>query len=98
MLDWLVPISVFWIMAALYLGGMAVEVEGGSGFQQLLGLLVTFVLFLLVWTGLRVPLGGFVGLLGRLVLPTVLSILLLPVLARVGFRLTGSRVRATREH
>lgn len=94
MLEWLIPISVFWLAAALYLGGMDVEVEGGSGFQQLLGLLVTFALFLAVWAGLRIPLGGFIGVLGRVVLPTLISVSILPLISRVAFRLVGVRVHA----
>ncbi len=97
MLDWLIPMGAFWVIAALYLGGM-VEVEGGSGARQLLGLLVTFFLFLAVWAGLRMLLGGFIGVLGRVILPTALSLLAIGLLARIGFRLFGVRVVHAEAH
>lgn len=93
MLAWLIPAGVFWVLASLYLGGMNVEVEGGSGLRQLLGLLATFGLFMAVYAGLRAVLGGFAGLLGGIILPLGISALLLGPLARVGFRLLGVRVR-----
>jgi hypothetical protein len=97
MLEWLTPICFFWLAAAIYLGGMAVDVEGGSGLRQILGLLVTFVLFLVVWKVWSLLLGGIAPVLGDLVLPTVLSALLLPLVSRAGFGLMGVRVRR-KEH
>ncbi len=46
MLGWLAAFCLFWLVASLYLGGLDVELEGGSGFRQVLGLLVMNVLFL----------------------------------------------------
>lgn len=93
MLAWLIPAGVFWVLASLYLGGMGVEVEGGSGFRQLLGLLATFGLFMAAYAGLRTVLGGFAGVLGGIILPLAISCLLLGLLARVGFRLLGVKIR-----
>lgn len=90
---WLIPISVFWTFAALYLGGLNIEFEGGGGARQVLGLLVTFVVFLLVWSGLRVVLGGIGAVVGGVLLPTALAILSLPVCSRLGFGLFGTRIR-----
>lgn len=93
MLAWLVPISLFWVMAALYLGGMNIRIEGGGGLKQLLGLFVTFALFLVVYGLLRMALGGPLGaVLGGVVLPALLSVLLLPLTARLGFRVAGVRI------
>lgn len=97
MLEWLVPVCFFWLAAAIYLGGMAVDVEGGNGLTQVMGLLVTFVLFLVTWRVLGLLLGGIAPVLGDLVLPTILSALLLPILSRAGFGLLGVKVRR-KEH
>ncbi len=91
MLGWLAAFCVFWATASLYLGGMNVELEGGSGPRQLIGLLGMLVLFLIVWKVLDALLGGFGGL--GVVLPIVLSVLSLPLLARAAFALVGVKVR-----
>jgi hypothetical protein len=97
MLEWLIPVCFFWLAAAIYLGGMAVDVEGGNGARQVLGLLATFVLFLVVWKVSGLVLGGIAPVLGNLVLPTILAALLLPLISRAGFGLLGVKVRR-REH
>ncbi len=88
MLGWLAAFCVFWATASLYLGGMNVELEGGSGPRQLIGLLGMLVLFLIVWRILDALLGGF-----GVVLPIVLSVLSLPLVARAAFALVGVKVR-----
>ncbi len=93
MLEWLIPVCFFWLAAAIYLGGMAVDVEGGGGVRQVTGLLVTFVLFLTTWKVLGLVLGSIAPVLGDLVLPTVISALLLPIISRAGFGLLGVKVR-----
>ena len=90
MLEWLIPLSLFWMAAALLFGGGHTNLEGGSGFQQVLGLIGTFVLFHVVWGVLNAILGP--GAMGRLLLSTVISILLLPVLSWVAFRIVGVRL------
>jgi hypothetical protein len=92
MLGWLAAFCLFWVVASLYLGGLDVELEGGSGFRQLLGLLVMNVLFLAAWRALAAALGGLGGLPG-VVLPYLLTVLLVPVLARAGFGVTGVKLR-----
>jgi hypothetical protein len=52
MLGWLAAFCLFWVVASLYLGGLDVELEGGGGFRQFLGLLVMNLLFLGVWRAL----------------------------------------------
>ncbi|GBD32201.1 hypothetical protein HRbin33_01165 [bacterium HR33] len=93
MLEWLIPVCFFWLAAAIYLGGMAVDVEGGNGLRQVLGLLATFVLFVAAWRVLGLLLGGIAPVLGDLVLPTIVSALLLPIISRAGFGLLGVKVR-----
>ena len=92
MLGWLAAFGLFWVVTSLYLGGLDVELEGGSGFRQLLGLLVMNILFLAAWRVLAAVLGGLGGLPG-VVLPFLLAVLLLPVLARAGFGTMGVKVR-----
>ena len=98
MLIWLIPVALFWTMAALYLGGMAVDVEGGSGFRQVLGLILTFVVFLVAWGVMHTVLRGMGAVLFGVVLPTALAILALPILARIGFRIVGVRLLRTEGH
>lgn len=97
MLEWLIPICFFWLAAAIYLGGMSVDVVGGTGLRQILGLLATFGLFLVAWKLLGLVLRPAAPVLGNLVLPTVFSALLLPLIARAGFGVFGVRVRR-KEH
>jgi hypothetical protein len=50
------------------------------------------VLFLAAWRALAAALGGLGGLPG-VVLPYLLTVLLVPVLARAGFGVTGVKLR-----
>lgn len=92
MLEWLVPISLFWTFIALYLGGFKIEIRGGGGFRQLIGLLGTFVLYLAAFFVLRMVLRGPVGTIGAVAVATLIATLLLPVLSRIGFMITGVRI------
>jgi len=93
MLEWLIPICAFWPVVAIYLGATSAEVEGGGGTRQVLGLLVSLIVFLAVWRLLVLVLGGIGPVLGALVLPTGLALLTLPVSVWVGYRLVGIAVR-----
>lgn len=93
MIPWLIAISLFWTLTAIYLGGMDVDVEGGGGVRQVGGLLVTFALFLAAWYALRQLMGGLGPVVGNILLPSAIVVLLLPVLARGGFLLVGVRIR-----
>lgn len=97
MLEWLIPICLFWLAAAIYLGGMSVDVVSGTGLRQVLGLMATFGLFLVAWKLLGFLLRPVAPVLGDLVLPTILSTLLLPLISRAGFGVFGVRVRR-KEH
>ena len=92
-MEWLVPICLFWTLAAIYLGGMAVEVVGGNGFRQVMGVVDSYVLYLLVWGLLRALLGGFGGLLWTAVVPTILATLAFPLIVRAGYIVMGVRVQ-----
>jgi len=98
MLMWLIPAGLFWTTVALYLGGMAVDVEGGSGFRQVLGLVLSFVVFMAVWSALHMALRGFGAVLFGVVIPTLMTIVALPIVTRIGFRIVGVRVLHTAAH
>lgn len=95
MLEWLIPIGLFWIVAAIYLGGYPLEFENGSGPREILGLLLTLVLFVGVWAGLRAALGSVGGFIGRVAIPTLVVAIGFGWLARVAFRVTGVTIRRT---
>ena len=96
---WLIPLALFWPLAALYLGGTAIRIEGGGGVRQIAGLLLHFALFLGVWLGTRTLMTSLAsGVVLTLVVPALLVVLLLPVLARVAFRIVGVRIRADEGH
>ena len=92
-MEWLVPICLFWTLAALYLGGFPVEVVGGNGFRQVMGVIDSYVLFILVWALLRAVLGGLGGLLWSAVIPTILVSLALPLIIWAGYIVMGVRVQ-----
>jgi len=95
---WLVPLALFWPLAALYLGGAEIRIDGGGWLRQLGGLLLTFALFLALWAGARAGLSALGdGALLTLVTPAVVLSALLPFLARAVFRLVGVRIRPERE-
>ena len=98
-MEWLVPICLFWTLAALYLGGFPVEVVGGNGFRQVMGVIDSYALFILVWALLRAVLGGLGGLLWTAVVPAVLVSLALPLIIWAGYIVMGVRVqKGSRPH
>ncbi|MDT8370043.1 MAG: hypothetical protein RQ745_12620 [Longimicrobiales bacterium] len=91
---WLIPLALFWPLAALYLGGARIRIEGGGGVHQLSGLLLSFLLFLGIWLGARVLMSAVAsGVVLTLILPALLVVVLLPRMTRVAFRLVGVRIR-----
>jgi hypothetical protein len=91
MLDWLVAVILFWVAAAMYFGGLQRDVEGGTGFRQFVGLLLTYAIFLAVW-GVLYKIVGVETAKGVL-LASAVAVVLLPIEVRVGFLLVGARVR-----
>ena len=71
-MGWLLPICLFWTLIALYLGGFPVDVVGGNGFRQVMGIVDSYILFILLWALLRAVLGGLGGLIWTAVVPTIL--------------------------
>jgi len=92
MAAWLVGVILFWVAAALYFGGMQRDVEGGTGFRQFLGLVLTYVIFMVIWGVLYKTIGGG-GTAKGLLIASAVAGLLLPLEVRLGFMVVGARVR-----
>jgi hypothetical protein len=95
-IELLVPVSLFFSFTALYLGGMAVEVVGGTGPRQILSLIVMFVIYMAVWFGLHKVLGGTnASLILGVIVPTIVTSLALPLIARAAFMALGMKIQRT---
>jgi hypothetical protein len=91
MLDWLVAVILFWLASAMYFGGLGRDVEGGTGFRQFVGLLLTYAIFLVVWGALYKAVG--VETAKGVLIASAVAVVLLPIEVRLGFLLVGARVR-----
>ena len=89
----ILPIALFWLLEAVYLGGWPLDVRGGKGFQQVLGLLITFVLWVVVWNVASRMFGGLGPVLGTIVVASVVSTALLPVVTWIGFKIVGVSIQ-----
>ena len=93
-MDWLYATCIFWIVAAVFFGGIY-DAETGSAGRQALGLLLNFVVFLGIFTVLRLALGGLGGESAFLrtawgtVVPIGLPTMLLGRIGNVVFKLAG---------
>jgi hypothetical protein len=89
-MDWLEAVVLFWFVAAVYFGGYEHDVAGGSGFRQFIGLVLTAVIFLVVWRVVETLLGGesAVGIL----VGSLVAALAIPLEARIGFLVVGGRI------
>jgi hypothetical protein len=94
--DWLVAVVLFFVAAPLYFGGLQRDVQGGTGFRQFVGLLLTCAIFLVVWSVLNKFIGPETA--KGLLIPSVVTGLLMPIWVRVGFLLVGARVRRSAAH
>ncbi|MDH3732253.1 MAG: hypothetical protein OEU54_01920 [Gemmatimonadota bacterium] len=86
----LLAIGVFWVIASVQLGGL-IDAENGSGLQQFLGLIVTLVLYMAVFFGLRAVTAGLPSI-AAFAVPLAIPLLALGWLARIGFRLVGVKI------
>jgi hypothetical protein len=91
-MEWLVPLSAFWLIAALFLGGSPAEIEGGGGFRQVLGLLASLVIYLAVWFGVRTGLGAALPVGLAVPVATVIAAALIPLWCRLAYRVVGLKV------
>lgn len=90
--EWLVPVAVFWMAGAMYLGGAPIRIEGGAAVRQLGGLAVSFALFLTVWWGLRALIVAVTGPILAVALAALGALILLPFVCKAGFRILGVRL------
>ena len=92
MIVWLAAMALFPILAALYLGGAAINIEGGGGGRQIAGLLLHYAAFMGAYAVLRLVLQAFAGPVLSVAFGMVGAAILLPLLARLTFRVVGVRI------
>ena len=92
MIVWLPAIALFPILAALYLGGAAIHIEGEGGGRQIGGLLLHYAAFMGTYAVLRLVLLMFMGPVLSVALAMVGAAIFLPLLARLTFRVVGVRI------
>ncbi|WP_419860607.1 hypothetical protein [Candidatus Palauibacter sp.] len=94
MIDWLFATCIFWLVAAVFFGGIY-DAETGSPGRQALGLLLNLVVFLGIFAVLRLALGGlggesgFMRMVWGIVVPAALPTMLLGRIGNVVFKLAG---------
>jgi hypothetical protein len=88
----LLPLMIFWLLIAVYLGGWPVDLRGGTGVRQVIGLLLSCVLFVVAWKLLHAAFLGFGEVLGGIVITTFIAAALLPAIAWLGFKMVGVTV------
>ena len=99
MVEWVAAVAMFWVIAALYLGGFRIRIEGGDGPRHVIGLVICFVLYLVAFAVLRMALAGQLGAVVSVIVAVPVAAALIPVLSRVAFRLVGVRIsRAAAAH
>jgi len=89
----LLPISLFWLLEAVYLGAWPVDAHGGNGARQVMGLLLTFVLWVVVWHAFSRMLGGIGPVLGSIVIASFATALVTPLINWIGFRIVGVSIK-----
>lgn len=92
MIVWLAALALFPILAALYLGGAAINIEGGGGGRQVAGLVLHYAAFMGAYTVLRLVIQTFAGTVLSVAFAMVGAAILLPLLARLTFRVVGVRI------
>lgn len=92
MIVWLPAMALFPILAALYLGGAAINIEGGGGGRQIAGLLLHYAAFMGAFAVLRLVILTFMGPIQSVALAMLGAAILLPLLGRLMFRVVGVRI------
>ena len=96
MIFWLPAVALYWTLAALYLGGAAIDIEGGGPGRQIAGILLHFVAFIAVFGLAKFLLQYLVGDALGVALGLVVASILLPITAKLTFRLVGVRITSSR--
>ncbi len=92
MIVWLPAMALFPILAALYLGGAAINIEGGGGGRQMAGLLLHYASFMGAFAVVRLVVLTFAGPVLAVAMAMVGAAILLPLLGRLTFRVVGVRI------
>ena len=92
MVQWLVPVCLFALFSSLILGGSSIEPKGGSGLRRMLGLLVSCVVHVFLWNGLRIALGSFLGPTAAMVIASLIAIPGVLLAAWIGFIIFGVKL------
>lgn len=90
--EWALAISLFWLAAALFLGGAPIRIRGGGGPRQLGGLFLVFALYLAAWKGLTAVLTGLAPYGVGFAVGSLLAVGLVPPLCWAAFRILGVRI------
>ncbi len=96
LLTTVLPISLFPVLAAVFLGGWNVDLQGGNGPRQVLGLLIAGVVWVVLWHLLHSLFLGLGPVLGGIVIATFVAVLLLPAACWLAYKLVG--VSVTKVH
>jgi hypothetical protein len=94
----ILPVMLFVSLISTYIGGWALDVRGGNGVTQVLGLLISGVLFVVTWRLLHTAFMGVGEVLGGIVITTFVTAFLLPVLAWIGFKVVGVSIQGAHGH
>jgi hypothetical protein len=89
---WLPAVALFPILAATYLGGAAINIQGGGGVRQFAGLMLHYAAFLVAYGVLRLVASAMVPLALAVGLALVGAAILLPLLGRLTFRVVGVKI------
>lgn len=89
---WLLPVALYWPLAAMYVGGAPVRIEGGGGVRQILGVLLAFVLSVYFWRLSRSFLDDVTINFAAILIGTVVTAALIPLFCKLSLRLFGIRL------
>ena len=92
MVAWLIPVCLFGLFASIFFGGTTMEPQGGSGLQQVLGLLASCVVHVVLWNLLRIGLDSFLPTVGAIAFASLIMIPGVVLAGHVGFRVLGVKI------
>ena len=91
MLEWLLAGILFWVTGALYFGGLQRDIQGGTGFRQFIGLVLTYAVFLVVWRVVYMAIGADTA--KGILVASAVAMVAMPLEVRAGFAIVGGKVR-----
>jgi len=94
----ILPIMLYWTLIATYIGGWSVDLKGGSGLTQVLGLILSGILFVVVWRLLHAAFLPAGEVLGGIAITSFVTAALTPAIAWLGFKMVGVSVKPVAAH